>query len=174
MGNTQTPGGADHDFYRRPADGIEPGRERQPSVQIIDDGADAGAVPGGAAPYSGLPGGSGDRTQDLAVPDKRAVPDNEEQAQRNLQSSPRSRFNYSLAAAWVLVGLLLAHGLLWLTGSFPVPQFDPTTGISTDEMPSAMVMNLSSMGPAPFLFGLVGAFTLLTVQAAGFRQKARP
>ena len=163
MGNTQMPDGADHDFYRRP-DGKE-----QILVQMVDQGSepDAGAVPGSAAPYSGSPGGgAGDRTQNRAVLDK------EEQARRS-RPLPGSRFNYSLAAAWVLVGLLLAHGLVWLTESFPVPQFDPITGISTDETPGAMVMNLYSMGPFPFLIGLVGAFTLLTVQAAGFRRKAR-
>jgi len=164
MGNRQISDGADHDFYRRPE-----GKEQR-SVQMVDQGSgpDAGAVPGGAAPHSGLPvGGAGDRTPD------RSVPDGEAQAQWTLQPSPRNRFNYSLAGAWVLIGLLLAHGLVWLTGSFPVPQFDPATGISTDEMPNAMVMNLYSMGPAPLLFGLIGAFTLLTVQAAGFRRKTR-
>ncbi|MEB7503957.1 hypothetical protein [Arthrobacter koreensis] len=162
MGNTQTPEGADHDFYRRPEDG----REQRP-VQIVDDGPvpDAGAerVGGASAVAAGVSAGTEDR----------AALDARDQTPQSFPAPPRSRFNYSLAAAWVLVGLLLAHGLAWLTGAFPVPDFDPTTGIATGEMPSEFVMNLSSMGPAPFLLGLLGAFTLLAVQAAGFRRGGR-
>lgn len=169
MGNTQTPEGADHDFYRRPEDG----REERP-VQIVDDGPvpDAGAERGGgagavAAGAGRAPDGVSAGTQDRAALDTRG------QTPQSFPVPPRSRFNYSLAAAWVLVGLLLAHGLVWLTGAFPVPDFDPTTGNTTGEMPSEIVMNLSGMGPAPFILGLLGAFTLLAVQAAGFRRGGR-
>lgn len=169
MGNTQTPEGADHDFFRRPEDG----REQRP-VQIVHDGPvlDDGAerVGGAGAVAAGVgrsPGGVSDGMKDRAALDAR------DQTPQSFPAPPRSRFNYSLAAAWVLVGLLLAHGLVWLTGAFPVPDFDPTTGITTGEMPSEIMMNLSSMGPAPFLLGLLGAFTLLAVQAAGFRRGGR-
>lgn len=50
--------------------------------------------------------------------------------------------------------------------------FDPS-GNNLNPPSSVIVMNLQSMGSLPFLFGLMGAFTLLTVQAAGFRRKAR-
>ena len=171
MGNMQTPEGADHHFYRRPEDGRE-----QRSVQIVDDGSgpDAGAERGGGAGTVaadvGRAGGVSAGTEDRAALDAR------DQTPQSFPAPSRSRFNYSLAAAWVLVGLLLAHGLVWLTGAFPVPDFDPTTGIATGEMPSEFVMKLSSMGPAPFLLGLLGAFTLLAVQAVGFRRNggARP
>lgn len=170
MGNTQTPEGADHDFYRRPEDG----REERP-VQIVDNGSEpdaggervGGAGAGSPDGVGRAPGGVDDGMNDRAALDVR------DQTPQSSPAPPRSRFNYSLAAAWVLVGLLLAHGLVWLTGAFPVPDFDPTTGIATGELPSEFVMNLSSMGPAPFLLGLLGAFTLLAVQAAGFRWAGR-
>ena len=145
-------------------------------MQIVDDGSgpDAGAERGGGAgsPDSGAsvgrsPGGADAGTEGRAVHDAR------DQTSQSFPAPPRSSFNYSLAAAWVVVGLLLAHGLVWLTGAFPVPDFDPTTGIATGEMPSEFVMKLSSMGPAPFLLGLLGAFTLLAVQAVGFRRAGR-
>lgn len=59
MGNAQTPGGAEHDLYRRPANGVEPEHSgtqgsgpqrsaRQDSVQIVEvgSGPDAGAANG--------------------------------------------------------------------------------------------------------------------------------
>ena len=174
MGNTKMPDGADHDFYRRPE-----GKEQR-SVQMVDQGSgpDAGAEGVGGAERGGgagavaagvgrAPGGVGDGMEDRAALQAR------DQTPQGFPAPPRSRLNYSLAAAWVLVAMLLAHGLVWLTGAFPVPDFDPTTGIATGEMPSEFVMNLSSMGPAPFLLGLLGAFTLLAVQAVGFRRAGR-
>jgi len=82
------------------------------------------------------------------------------------------RANVALAAAWILAGLLLAGGLAWLTGALPPAQmtFD-AAGNSLDPPSRVMLMNLHTMGPLLFLFGMMGAFTLLTVQAAGFRRK---
>ncbi|KPN19377.1 MULTISPECIES: hypothetical protein [unclassified Arthrobacter] len=161
MGNTQTPDGTDYDYYRRPADGIEPEWQRQPSVQIVDDGAGTGAVPGSAGAA-----GDGREPMEPRPTGPAGVPPD---------SLPFwQRFNLALAAAWVLVGLLLAAGLAWFTGVLPPSQmiFDPS-GNNLNPPSSVIVMNLQSMGSLPFLFGLMGAFTLLTVQAAGFRRKAR-
>ena len=157
MGNTQTPGGADHDYYRRPADGIEPEWQRQPSVQIVDDGAGTGAVPGSA-------GAAGDGRE--ATEPRPTGP----------AGSPSGalpfwrRFNVALAAAWVLVGLLLAAGLAWFTGVLPPSQMNfDASGNSLDPPSRVMLGHLYSMGPLLFLFGLMGAFTLLVVQGARFR-----
>ncbi|MER1995163.1 MAG: hypothetical protein ABTA24_01525 [Arthrobacter sp.] len=156
MGNTQTPEGADYDYYRRPADGSERGWERQPAVHIVDDGADAGAVPGPAE-------AEGDAREATAPAPADSQP---------VTLPFWRRFNVALAAAWILVGLLLAAGLAWFTGVLPPTQmlFDPS-GNSISPPQSVIVMNLQSMGPMPFLFGLIGAFTLLTVQAAGYQRK---
>ena len=162
MGNAQTPGGADHDYYRRPADGIEPEWQRQPSVQIVDDGAGTGAVSGSA----GAAGDGREATEPRPTGPAGAPPD----------SLPFwQRFNLALTAAWTLVAVLLAVGLAWLTGAFSAPQmyYDPSTNQPSDGSSTVITMNLYSMGPFMFLFGILGAFTLLTVQAAGFRRKAR-
>jgi len=81
------------------------------------------------------------------------------------------RFNVALAAAWILIGLLLAAGLAWLTGALPPQQmlFD-ASGNSLDPPSRVMLMNLHSVGPLLFLFGAMGAFTLLVVQGARFRR----
>lgn len=83
------------------------------------------------------------------------------------------RFNFALAAAWTLVAVLLAVGLAWLTGAFSAPRlyYDPSSNQPSEGSTSVVAMNLYSMGPFLLLFGLLGAFTLLTVQAAGFRWK---
>ncbi|MER1998062.1 MAG: hypothetical protein ABTA24_16415 [Arthrobacter sp.] len=157
MGNTQTPDGADHHhYYRRPADGVEPERSMQePSVQIVDDGA---------APGGGL----------RARPEGASVSDARDESPHGFPMQPRKRINYYFAAAWAMVGVLLALGLSWLGGMFSVDQqYFAAPGMPTEDMPSAIVMNLYSMGPTPFLLGLFGAFTLLVVQGAAFRRNAK-
>ncbi|MBF4993286.1 hypothetical protein ITX31_04060 [Arthrobacter gandavensis] len=159
MGNTQTPEGADYDYYRRPADGIDRDWERQPAVHIVDDGAAPGAVPGSA-------GADGDARE-------AAAPASVKTAGSQPDTLPFwRRFNVALAAAWILIGLLLAAGLARFTGVLPPAQmlFDPS-GNSITPPQGVIVMNLQSMGAMPFLFGLIGAFTLLTVQAAGYQRK---
>ncbi|MCC9194453.1 hypothetical protein LOC59_12465 [Arthrobacter sp. zg-Y916] len=156
MGNPTHASGADHDLYRRPVDG-----QTQDAVQVVDDGSRPGehtdrfADParGDATEYLGEP--AGDRTP-LA------------------QAPVRQRVNVPLIAAWVLVGLFLAAGLAWLTGTLPASQmlYDSSGNLLT-ESSTAIAMNLNFMGPFLFLFGLLGAFTLLTVQAAAFRRGVR-
>jgi hypothetical protein len=46
-----------------------------------------------------------------------------------------------------------------------------SSGNLLTESSTAIAMNLNFMGPFLFLFGLLGAFTLLTVQASGVRRK---
>jgi len=159
MGNTHTPGGADHDIYRRPVEGMEPQHSvQQPSVQIVEDGSGADAV---ARPDAvAIRDGAGDET----------TPRHTEPAGSPLAAVPFwRRFNLALAVAWALVGLLLAAGLSWFTGILPPSQmlYDPT-GNPISPPTSVMVMNLQSMGPLPFILGLMGAFTLVAVQAARF------
>lgn len=176
MGNTQTPDGADHEYYRRPADGMEPQRSvpprsaRQDSVQIIEDGSgpDAGARLAGA----GVP-----QRASVTGPDAGSWPDTGDTAAAGAGRVPQSnsgwrRLNPYLAAAWGVVALLLLCGVSWLTGlltlspEFYDPSFSQDRGVG-----EVMAMNLASTGPVPFLFGLLGAFTLLVVQAVGFRRK---
>ncbi|MBF4993287.1 hypothetical protein ITX31_04065 [Arthrobacter gandavensis] len=143
MGNTQTPGGAEH--YR---------------VQIVDDGSgsdgggvpDAGAVPDGAVPDGGAARGGG--TPSAPVPFWR-------------------RTNLALVAAGVLVGAFLAVGLWWLTSSYPMPKtyYDPTGTQQLIETSSQIAMNLYGIGAFLLLLGIMGAFTLLVVQSARFRRR---
>ena len=88
------------------------------------------------------------------------------------ESPVRQRTNVPLIAAWVLVGLFLAVGLAWLTGTLPPSRmlYDSSGNLLT-ESSTAIAMNLNFMGSFLFLFGLLGAFTLLTVRASGFRRK---
>lgn len=158
MGNTAKSNGADNDFYRRPTDGVEPQWEQQPAVQVIDDGAGPGSA---AGPATDL------RPGPAAAP---RVSDHDEPAQ-GLPAPPRRRINYFFATAWALVGLLLALGLSWLTGAFSKGQYfvvDP--GSPNVDAPSAIVINLQSMGPVPLVLGLFGAFTLLVVQGSALRR----
>ncbi|UPO77344.1 hypothetical protein [Arthrobacter sp. Helios] len=84
------------------------------------------------------------------------------------------RFNPYLCAAWALVAIMLAAGLSWLTGALEPPTYvsvDPSTGQGMEGRPGVIASNLYSMGPFVLLFGLLGALTLLTVQAAAFRRR---
>ncbi|WP_066302390.1 hypothetical protein [Arthrobacter luteolus] len=86
---------------------------------------------------------------------------------------PRRRFNPYLCAAWALVAVMLATGMSWLTGALePTTYFsvDPSTGQGMEGGPGVIASNLYGMGPFVLLFGLLGALTLLTVQAAAFRR----
>lgn len=86
----------------------------------------------------------------------------------------RRRFNPYLCAAWALVAIMLATGLSWLTGALEPPTYvsvDPSTGQGMEGRPGVIASNLYSMGPFVLLFGLLGALTLLTVQAAAFRRR---
>ena len=115
MGNTSKSDGSDHDYYRRPANGVEPQWEQQPAVQVVDDGAG----PGGAArPSRAETGGAGSRGGAAAGLRERPGPAGGVPA----PVAPWRRFNIALAAAWLLVGALLAVGLAWLTGVFSAPQ----------------------------------------------------
>ncbi|MSR98511.1 hypothetical protein FYJ28_06685 [Arthrobacter sp. BL-252-APC-1A] len=170
MGNTHTPEGAGHDYYRRPADGVEPQRSMQmPSVQIVDDGAgNGGSVHVGAgADAAGAGGSERSGIQELGQAEPAgAVP---------APVPVWQRFNFALTAAWTLVAVLLAVGLAWLTGAFSAPQmyYDPSTNQPSDGSSTVITMNLYSMGPFMFLFGILGAFTLLVVQSARFRRPGR-
>ena len=165
MGNTQTPDGADHDIYRRPGDGAA-----QDAVQIVDDGSVKGPAASGGeygthdgdGPGVNPDGGPGaDGAEVTAVPGTTGEPQ-------------RKRFNGYLLGAWGMVAVMLGLGLGWLTGAFSAPQYYDPSGNQTAESASVIAMNLYSMGPFLFLFGMIGAFTLLTVQAAGFRRGAGP
>ncbi|MBD7996474.1 hypothetical protein H9639_14330 [Arthrobacter sp. Sa2CUA1] len=86
---------------------------------------------------------------------------------------PRRWFNPYLCAAWVLVAVMLAAGLFWLTGALEPPRYvsvDPATGQGMESGPSVIASNLYGVGPFLLLLGLIGALTLLTVQADGFRR----
>lgn len=164
MGNAHPPDGADHDYYRRPADGVEPERSMQmPSVQIVDDGA------GG---HTGAGAGTGHASSGETAA--------RGHAKRSAEEAPSTpvpfwkRFNLALAAAWALVGVFLAIGLWWLTSSFPTPQsyYDPS-GNQSVETSSQIAMNLYGLGSFLFLIGILGAFTLLVVQSARFRRPGR-
>jgi len=68
---------------------------------------------------------------------------------------------------------MLVAGVSWLTGALEPPTYvsvDPSTGQGMEAGQGVIAMNLYSMGPFLLLFGLMGAFTLLTVQAAAFRR----
>lgn len=184
MVNSQTPGGAEHDLYRRPVNGVEPERAgtqasgpqrsaRHDSVQIVEvgSGGDVAAANGasvdvGAGADAALARGRGrSGIQGLGQTGPEGVV--------RAPAPARQRFNFALAAAWTLVAVLLAVGLAWLTGAFSAPQlyYDPSSNQPSEGSTSVIAMNLYSMGPFLLLFGLLGAFTLLTVQAAGFRRK---
>ena len=71
--------------------------------------------------------------------------------------------------------MILATGATWLTRKLSEPpsyvSVDPATGPGDGQRtPGVIASNLYSMGPFLLLIGLIGAFTLLTVQADGFRR----
>lgn len=91
------------------------------------------------------------------------------------RSTVRRRFNPYLCAAWVLVAVLLMAGLAWLTGGleprrYATYLYEASSDQGSGRPRGPFVLNLSSLGPIPLLLGVMGAFTLLTVQAAGFRR----
>lgn len=184
MGNSQTPGGAEHDFYRRPVNGVEPEHSgtqgsgpqrsaRQDSVQIVEvgSGPDAGAA-NGASVHVGA-GADAAFARGRGRSGIQGLGQTEPEGVVRAPVPAWQRFNFALAAAWTLVAVLLAVGLAWLTGAFSAPQlyYDPSSNQPSEGSTSVIAMNLYSMGPFLLLFGLLGAFTLLTVQAAGFRRK---
>ena len=74
-----------------------------------------------------------------------------------------------------LVALLLMAGFAWITGRLEPRRYafylyESSSGQANDRPWGLIAMNLSSLGPIPLLLGVMGAFTLLTVQAAGFRR----
>ena len=69
---------------------------------------------------------------------------------------------------------MLATGVTWLTGALEPSRYADYLGEGGQEtgfLQGAVAMNLYSMGPFLLLFGLMGAFTLLTVQAAAYRRR---
>lgn len=184
MGNSQTPGGAEHDLYRRPVNRVEPEHSgtqgsgpqrsaRQDSVQIVEvgSGPDAGAA-NGASVHVGA-GADAAFARGRGRSGIQGLGQTEPEGVVRAPVPAWQRFNFALAAAWTLVAVLLAVGLAWLTGAFSAPQlyYDPSSNQPSEGSTSVIAMNLYSMGPFLLLFGLLGAFTLLTVQAAGYRRK---
>lgn len=170
MGNHT--GSDDYRLYARPQDG-----QAQDSVHIIDDGGPApfegpAGGAGGAGDRGNRADGSGGDRGDRTGADGVQGPE----APRGFAASDgsRRRFNPYLCAAWALVAIMLATGLSWLTGALEPPTYvsvDPSTGQGMEGRPGVIVSNLYSMGPFVLLFGLLGALTLLTVQAAAFRRR---
>lgn len=99
----------------------------------------------------------------------------DEEYQLHTRSTVRRRFNPYLCAAWVLVAVLLVAGLAWVTGGleprrYATYLYESSSDQGSDRPRGPLALNLSSLGPIPLLLGVMGAFTLLTVQAAGFRR----
>lgn len=104
-----------------------------------------------------------------------STPGSDEEYRLHTRSTVRRWFNPYLCAAWVLVAVLLVAGLVWLTGSLEPRRYASYLYESSSDQGSGrprgpFALNLSSLGPIPLLLGVMGAFTLLTVQAAGFRR----
>ncbi len=173
----------DYGLYARPT-----GDQAQESVQIVDDGGTVPSAVGraaGGSRASGRDNGSARADGSTWVEDAgtsgradgahgASVPGGSS-ASHGLSASdgPWRRFNPYLCAAWALVAMILATGAAWLTGAFDPPSYvsvDPATGRGMAGRPGILVSNLYSMGPFLLLIGLIGAFTLLTVQADRFRR----
>ncbi|MBD7996464.1 hypothetical protein H9639_14280 [Arthrobacter sp. Sa2CUA1] len=82
------------------------------------------------------------------------------------------RFNPYLAAAWGFVAIALVLGVGSMAGIFDASRqyYDPANPDSAGSS-NTFLLNLFSMGPFFFLFSVIGAFTLLTVQAVTFRRR---
>lgn len=180
MGNSTHASEDDYRLYARPNNG-----QSQDSVQIVDDGGapdSGGLVPagGGTSSRAGrYPPADGEGPDGGLVEPARGAGEHGPAAPtafsaREEREEPlRRRFNPYLCAAWVLVAGMLVAGVSWLTGALEPPTYvsvDPSTGQGMEAGQGAIAMNLYSMGPFLLLFGLMGAFTLLTVQAAAFRR----
>ncbi|WP_341395633.1 hypothetical protein [Arthrobacter sp. G119Y2] len=90
-----------------------------------------------------------------------------------LRPQPRRK---PFRAAWILTGILIGIGLLWMGGAFetvPIPGWapnvDPETGmpVKPDLPPlTVQLQNLASIAPAALLTGLASAAALLITQGA--------
>ena len=146
MGNQRNTNEADHRLYTRPAPG-----ETGDWVEVVADGGD------GLPSHRHDGGEFSDTDMDGGRP-AAAVP-------------PRSRFNPYLAAAWAVVALMLGVGLFWLFGTSQMAAMYGSSGVMTGK--DMIVMNFHSTGMYLLPFGLAAAFTLLTVQAVGYRRESR-
>ena len=164
MGHTQRTPEEDYRHYARP----EPGRGGN-WVEVIDDGSgrqmDADQPPGtfGSAPET----------------EQAGVPAGPEPA---AHTAGRSR-NPNLWGAWLVDGLMLLLGALWLFGlvepgwnNYPPPvEVADANGTSggTSHLGQEVQANLYSLGPVVLVFGLFGTVILLAVQAVMFRRDSR-
>ncbi|CEA09627.1 hypothetical protein BN1051_02999 [Arthrobacter saudimassiliensis] len=164
MGNPLT-NDADHHLYARP----QPGQDRD-WVEVVDDGGGTvrsqGSAPGFGRQHDGQmdDGGFGTLAGDSpegAVVDGGEVGDGAAVTERRR----RFRFNPYLAAGWAVMALVLAPGLLWVTGILRQPQLmtmvEPGTGRSVESPSAVIAMQLFQAGPFILLFGLLGAAMLL-------------
>ena len=184
MGNSRSDSEADYALYGRPKNGqLQEPVQVQDSVQITDDG---GAAASGDTAASGEIDGSGSGREsgrawesgggDQPSGDGVRGP---EAPGRSASEGPmggphRRGFNPYLCAAWVLVIAVLATGMAWLTGALEPDSYysvDPSSGDGMDSSQGRIASYLYGMGPFLLLLGLIGAFTLLTMQAATYRRR---
>ena len=153
MGNQGNTSESAYRLYARPAPG-----GAGDTVEVLDDGGTPAETREAEAAETGRGSGEASRAADGAAGAANGMP-------------PRRGLNPYMCAAWVLVGLMLAGGLLWFTGALPEPNYGSYSSV-TGQAPASNVMatNLYSMGGFLLLFGLVSACTLLTVQAARYRR----
>ena len=190
MGNPTHASDEDYQLYARPKDGLRQDSVQLNSAQIVDDGAfppHGGTDRGGrAAPGAdGRPAPDGDSA--CAAGETRGTETNGRPGVGGAQGTlnpggltasegPGRRWvNPYLCAAWVLVAVLLIAGLMWITGGLEPDRYasyleESSSGQANDGPRGPFALNLYSLGPIPLLLGVMGAFTLLTVQAGSFRR----
>ena len=191
MGNPTHASDEEYQLYARPKDGPSQDSVQLNSAQIVDDGAfppPGGTDRGGrAAPdTAGRPAPDGGPvraardtrgTETDGHPSVGGVPGAVGPGGLAASEGPRRRrINPYLCAAWVLVAVLLFAGLMWITGGLEPDRYasyldESSSGQANDRPRGPFALNLYSLGPIPLLLGVMGAFTLLTVQAATFRRR---